>query len=103
MPIRIKARGGETAEQILRRFKKLCEKEGLTKDMKRRAQFRVPSPDREQKMCEVGDGNLNWARILEACRSAGVRWFLVERDQGDLDPFDSLQRSLENMQGMGLH
>jgi hypothetical protein len=31
MAIRIKARGGETAEQMLRRFKKLCEKEGLTK------------------------------------------------------------------------
>ena len=28
MAIRIKARGGESAEQMLRRFKKLCEKEG---------------------------------------------------------------------------
>ena len=34
MAIRIKARGGESAEQMLRRFKKLCEKEGLTKAVK---------------------------------------------------------------------
>ena len=32
MAIRIKARHGENIGQMLRRFKKLCEKEGLTKD-----------------------------------------------------------------------
>jgi len=57
------------------------------------------TPKREQKMTEIGDGNLNWPRIIEACRRAGVMWYLVERDSGDLDPFDSLQRSLENMRG----
>ncbi len=58
---------------------------------------------RVQKMCEVGSGNLNWPRILEACRNAKVEWYLVERDDGDLDPFDSLQVSLTNMKLMGLH
>ena len=43
MAIRIKARSGETAEQMLRRFKKLCEKEGLTKDIKRKEYFEKPS------------------------------------------------------------
>ncbi|MHC4129415.1 MAG: 30S ribosomal protein S21 [Planctomycetota bacterium] len=38
MAIRVKARNGESVEQMLRRFKKLCEKEGLTKEIKRRAQ-----------------------------------------------------------------
>jgi len=50
MPIRIKARGGESAEQILRRFKKLCEKEGLTKDMKRRAYYEKPSEKRQRAL-----------------------------------------------------
>jgi hypothetical protein len=36
MAIRVKARNGESVEQMLRRFKKLCEKEGLTKEIKRR-------------------------------------------------------------------
>ncbi len=43
MAIRIKARSGESAEQMLRRFKKLCEKEGLTKDIKRKEYYEKPS------------------------------------------------------------
>lgn len=43
MAIRIKARSGESVEQMLRRFKKLCEKEGLTKEVKRRAHYEKPS------------------------------------------------------------
>ena len=50
MPIRIKARGGESAEQMLRRFKKLCEKEGLTKDMKRRAYYEKPSEKKQRAL-----------------------------------------------------
>ncbi|MBI1335691.1 MAG: 30S ribosomal protein S21 [Phycisphaera sp.] len=48
MAIRIKARSGESAEQMLRRFKKLCEKEGLTKDVKRRAYYEKPSEKRRR-------------------------------------------------------
>ena len=48
MAIRIKARSGESAEQMMRRFKKLCEKEGLTKDLKRRAYYEKPS-ERKQR------------------------------------------------------
>ncbi|MEM9083166.1 MAG: 30S ribosomal protein S21 [Planctomycetota bacterium] len=43
MAIRVKARSGEHVEQMLRRFKKLCEKEGLTKDLKKRAFYEKPS------------------------------------------------------------
>ncbi len=43
MAIRIKARAGESAEQMLRRFKKLCEKEGLTKELKKRQYYEKPS------------------------------------------------------------
>ncbi len=50
MAIRIKARAGESAEQMLRRFKKMCEKEGLTKDLKRRAYYEKPSEKRRRAM-----------------------------------------------------
>ncbi|MBQ6472375.1 MAG: sugar phosphate isomerase/epimerase [Victivallales bacterium] len=53
--------------------------------------------ERKQYYCEVGDGNLNWPAILEACRYAGVKWYIVERDSGELDPFVSLERSLYNL------
>ncbi|MEM1331367.1 MAG: 30S ribosomal protein S21 [Planctomycetota bacterium] len=48
MSIRIKARGGESVEQMMRRFKKLCEKEGLTKDIKRKEFYEKPSERRRR-------------------------------------------------------
>ncbi|MEM6551535.1 MAG: sugar phosphate isomerase/epimerase [Planctomycetota bacterium] len=57
---------------------------------------------REHKMCEVGLGNLNWPAILEAAKAAGTQWYIVERDSGDLDPFESLKISLENLKSWGL-
>jgi len=48
MAIRIRARHGESVGQMLRRFKKLCEKEGLTKDIKRRQYFEKPSERRRR-------------------------------------------------------
>lgn len=57
----------------------------------------------QQTMCEVGSGNLNWPRIIEACKAAGTQWFLVERDNGELDPFESLKISFDQMKAMGLN
>jgi small subunit ribosomal protein S21 len=48
MAIRIKSRHGESVSQMLRRFKKLCEKEGLTKDIKRRQYYEKPSERRRR-------------------------------------------------------
>lgn len=48
MAIRIKARNGESAEQMLRRFKKMCEKEGLTKDVKKNQYYEKPSERRRR-------------------------------------------------------
>lgn len=48
MAIRVKARSGEGVEQMLRRFKKLCEKEGLTKDIKRKEFYEKPSERRRR-------------------------------------------------------
>ncbi|MCW5765847.1 MAG: 30S ribosomal protein S21 [Phycisphaeraceae bacterium] len=50
MAIRVKARGGESTDQMLRRFKKLCEKEGLTKDIKRKEYYEKPSERRRRDM-----------------------------------------------------
>ena len=50
MTIRIKARGGESAEQMMRRFKKMCEKEGLTKDIKRQSYYEKPSERRRRAL-----------------------------------------------------
>ena len=48
--IKVKLRGNETAEQMVRRFKKACEKEGLTKELKRTAYYEKPSEKRRRKI-----------------------------------------------------
>ncbi len=48
MAIRVKSRAGESVEQMMRRFKKLCEKEGLTKDVKRKEFYEKPSERRRR-------------------------------------------------------
>jgi len=62
----------------------------------------VISAKREQQMAEVGEGNLNWAAILEACRAAKVEWYIVEQDTCQRDPFESLAISLKNLKSWGL-
>jgi len=57
---------------------------------------------REQLMAEVGEGNLNWPAIIEACREAGVEWYCIEQDTCQRDPFESLGISLRNLRAMGL-
>lgn len=58
---------------------------------------------REQVFAEVGEGNLNWPAILDACKEAGVEWYIVEQDRCQRDPFESLGISLRNLKAMGLN
>ncbi|MCD6408491.1 sugar phosphate isomerase/epimerase [bacterium] len=53
--------------------------------------------DNQQVMPPIGEGNLNWKRIVESCKKAGVRYCLIEMDRSTIDPFESLKISLENM------
>jgi len=56
----------------------------------------------QQVMAEVGEGNLNWPAILQACREAEVEWYAVEQDECQRDPFESLKISYDNLRAMGL-
>jgi small subunit ribosomal protein S21 len=48
--IKIKARGSESLDQMLKRFKKMCEKEGLTKEIKRTSYYEKPSERRRRRL-----------------------------------------------------
>jgi small subunit ribosomal protein S21 len=48
--IKVKARANESVEQMLKRFKKLCEKEGLTKEMKRVMYYEKPSEKKRRQV-----------------------------------------------------
>lgn len=61
------------------------------------------TPRREQKMAEIGEGNLNWSEIFKACKEVGVKWYIVEQDDcNGRDPFESLSISLKNLRAMGM-
>jgi sugar phosphate isomerase/epimerase len=60
-------------------------------------------PDRTPQFAEVGEGNMNWPRILAAAKQAGVKWYIVEQDETyGKDAFACVEKSLKNMKGMGL-
>ena len=48
--IKIKARGNESVQQMIKRFKKMCEKEGLNKDVKRKSYYEKPSERRRRRL-----------------------------------------------------
>jgi len=58
--------------------------------------------ERKPTYAEIGEGNLNWPRILQAAKAARVRWYIVEQDTCRRDPFESLAISLRNLKAMGL-
>ncbi len=47
--IKVKARSNESVQQMIKRFKKMCEKEGLTKDIKRNSYYEKPSVRRRRR------------------------------------------------------
>ncbi len=58
--------------------------------------------DGQQAMAEIGEGNLNWPAILDACHEAGVEWYAIEQDICQRNPFESLAISYRNLNAMGL-
>jgi len=41
--IKVRPRGNESIQQMLKRFKRLCQREGLTRDIKRHSYYEKPS------------------------------------------------------------
>ena len=58
----------------------------------------------EPAFCEIGEGNLDWPAIIEACRETGVRWYSIEQDAlfQNRDIFDSIKISFDNLKAMGV-
>lgn len=62
----------------------------------------IVTPDRKQRFSEVGEGNMNFRRIIQACEDIGVEWAAVEQDDCyDRNPFESLQISFANLAKLG--
>jgi len=47
--IKVRPRAGESVQQMMKRFKRLCQREGLTRDIKRNSYYEKPSERRNRK------------------------------------------------------
>ncbi len=56
--------------------------------------------DNEIVLTEVGEGNLNWPGIIDACKKTNLEWYVVEQDRCERDPFTSIKISYDNLRGM---
>lgn len=55
-----------------------------------------------QAFCEIGQGNLNWQGIFNACKATGVKYAFVEQDETRRDSaFTSLSMSREFLTSSG--
>jgi sugar phosphate isomerase/epimerase len=52
-------------------------------------------PDNKVTYSEIGNGNLNFPRIIAAAEAAGCQWYCVEQDTCPGDPFVSVKQSFE--------
>jgi sugar phosphate isomerase/epimerase len=50
----------------------------------------------DRSFAPVGTGTLNWTTIIEAAKTAGTEWFIVEQDRSDR-PLDDVRTSLQNL------
>lgn len=56
----------------------------------------------EQIYTEIGNGNINFADVIETAEKIGVKHYVVEEDFCPGDPFDSLTMSYNNLKNAGL-
>jgi len=63
--LKVKARAGESVQQMIRRFKKLCEKEGLIRDMKRMSYYEKPSERNRRRIRKAQRAVLNTRRFSQ--------------------------------------
>jgi len=53
----------------------------------------MTTDENKPNYCEIGAGNLNFAKIIPAAEKSGCEWFIVEQDVCPGDPVDSLAQS----------
>lgn len=56
----------------------------------------------KQAFAEIGQGNLNFKKILPKLKDIGVKWYFVEQDRCFRSPFESLKMSFDYLDGLGL-
>jgi sugar phosphate isomerase/epimerase len=61
---------------------------------------RLPASYYDDVMVPVGEGQIDWVRVLTT--PSGLRWHIVELERLDVDTFEALERSYAYLVGHGL-
>ncbi len=67
--VKVRPRGNESIQQMLKRFKRLCQREGLTRDMKRHSYYEKPS-ERKRRQTRKSIRKLEKSLELEGTNGA---------------------------------
>lgn len=60
------------------------------------------APGKACEMAPIGEGNMNWKKIIEACDAIGVKYALVEQDNAvETDSLGCMQTSYNNLKAIG--
>ena len=81
---------------------------GSAADFIRQHKGRVPlvhikdmTNDERETFAEIGSGKMNWPEVFAASEEGDVVAYIVEQDQCDGDPMESIKISLDNLRQMG--
>jgi len=58
------------------------------------------TPENEPTTAALGEGNLNFPTILREAQAAGCEWYIVEQDNGFVDPFAAIATSLKYLKSL---
>lgn len=58
--------------------------------------------DDRQVFAEVGQGSIDYPSILDVARQTGVKYYIVEQDQCERPPLESVQMSFDYLKSIGI-
>jgi sugar phosphate isomerase/epimerase len=57
--------------------------------------------DERETFAEIGEGKMNFPEVFAASEEGDVYAYLVEQDQCEREPMESIQISIDNLRKMG--
>ena len=66
------------------------------------AHFKDMKKDEGEGFTEVGAGRIDWKKVIAAGEKAGLKYAVIENDQPEIDPLESVKRSREHLLIIGL-
>jgi sugar phosphate isomerase/epimerase len=67
----------------------------------RAASIHVKEHSKTKPDAFVGEGDIPWKEVFEACEAGGIEWYVVEYEHENQPAIPAVERCLENLRAMG--